>query len=174
MLNSAGTWCVAMCPAPTAEMSDAGVARGVFCNCDAFGNPVRTGIFMGGNEWETWGNAIQQVTDTDGVPAYDAALYQQVLDAADTFIFPGVVPGTGVFPASASRLYERGQCHSLADIEAGVAKPECLADPARAYAVPNCGLAVQTCEQLVGDPAQVAPLQRVERYRDAYVALVEP
>lgn len=244
VLNSTGTWCVAMCPAPTAEMSDDDVARGVFCNCDALGSPVRTAIFMGGNEWETWGKVIGQVTGTDGVPAYRAALYQEVLDAADAFIFPGVVPGTGVFPASASRLYERGQCYSLADIEAGTARPECFADPARAYAVLNCGLAVQTGEQLggvgledgmpiyveggfrknldyhallaaffpsssivltdmkeatafgsallglaalrgcglkalrddfaiVGEPAQVAPLERAERYRDAYAELVE-
>jgi len=150
VLNSTGTWCVAMCPAETAAMSDRDIETGVFCNCDAFGHPARTGIFMGGAEWETWGEAIQKVTGTEGIPAYDPAVYQQVLDAADTFIFPGVVPGTGPFPRSTSRLWERGTCYSLEDIKAGKAKPECFADATRAYAVLNCGVAVQSREQLVG------------------------
>lgn len=150
VLNSTGTWCVAMCPAQSAQLSEADLHAGIFCNCDAFANPVRTAIFMGGREWDTWGAAIQQTCGTDAVPPYQPRLYQEVLDAADTFIFPGVVPGTGAFPDSTSRLWEKGTCYPLEAIERGEARPACFEDAARAYAVLNCGLAVQTREQLRG------------------------
>jgi len=148
VLNSTGTWCVAMCPSQAPDLSDEERRRGVFLNCDAFGRPVRTAIFMGGNEWGTWGKVIQKATGTDAVPDYGAALYREVLRAADTFIFPGLVPGTGPFPRSSSRLHERGRTYTLREIEEGRARPACMSDAATAYAVLNCGLAVQTCEQL--------------------------
>ena len=41
VLTATATWCVAMCPAETAAMSDRDIETGVFCNCDAFGRPAR-------------------------------------------------------------------------------------------------------------------------------------
>ncbi len=148
-LNSTGTWCVAMCPAQDHALSEQDIDHGVFYNCDAFGRPVKTSNFMGGQERSTWWNLIQKLNKVDPVPAFDPALCEDILGQASAFILPGVLPGTGPFPNSPSRVADCGRAWLLQEIATGAAEgPQWLRQPGYAMAVLSLGLAVQSCEQL--------------------------
>jgi L-fuculokinase len=147
VLNSTGTWCVMMCPADGAVLTEAEMDAGAFCNCDANGHPVKTAVVMAGNEHDQWWRIIGERTGATEIPEFDAALVQSVLDAADTFILPGVMPGTGPFPACESAVQEAGRRFSMDDVASG-AVPACFDSPERAYAVLCSALAMLSCEQL--------------------------
>jgi L-fuculokinase len=148
VLNSTGTWCVTMVPTVSTQLTDDERAGNAFLNCDAFGNPVKTAIFMGGGEHDAWWEAIRKATGASQHPTFDPKLTASVLADADTFIFPGVMPGSGPFPESSSRLWTKGMVETLPAIVAGSSRAAGLADAARAYAVLNAALAIQTYEQL--------------------------
>jgi len=150
VLVSTGTWCVAMVPTKDTFLTDEERGRNAFLNCDAFGNPVKTTLFMGGAEHDTWWGAIQQATGATDYPPCDMQLTASILEEADTFIFPGVMPGSGPFPKSVSRLWAKGKEVTLQNILNRREFPSELANPARLYVVLNIGLAIQTSEQLRG------------------------
>jgi len=149
VLNSTGTWCVMMCPAENATLTAAEMDAGAFCNCDANGHPVKTGVVMAGAEHDRWWRIISERTGATEIPEFDAALVQSVLDAADTFILPGVMPGTGPFPVCKSAVQESGSRFAMADIASGATGPDCFASAERAYAVLCCALAMLSCEELL-------------------------
>ncbi len=148
VLNSTGTWCVMMCPTENATLTEAEMDAGAFCNCDANGRPVKTAVVMAGAEHDRWWRIISDRTGTTEMPAFDPALVQSVLDAADTFVLPGVMPGTGPFPACKSAVQESGTRFTMDDIASGAATPNCFESAERAYALLCCALAMLSCEQL--------------------------
>jgi len=63
-------------------------------------------------------------------------------------ILPTVVPGTGQYPASRPRVVDHGESFSLEEITSGNRAPAVFANSARAYAVLNLSLALQTSTAL--------------------------
>jgi L-fuculokinase len=175
VLNSTGTWCVAMAPTRSTELTASERARNAFLNCDAFANPIKTTIFMGGGEHDAWWEQIRKASGAAMFPSFDPALAASLLAAADTFIFPGVIRGTGPFPDSRSRIWAKGRVQSLDAIRKGTAPAAGLEDACKAYTLLNAALAIQTYEQLTGVGITDGTPIFVEggfRRNDAYCALL--
>lgn len=173
ILNSTGTWCVAMCPSAYRELTEDEIDLKIFYNCDAFGTPVKTGNFMGGQERTLWMDIIQRISGQDGVPDYDPETTRRTLEDKRCFILPGVMPGTGPFPASTSRIISDGTVYGLN--AAGMENSEALQHPALGYAYLNISLALQSYEMIKGVGAENGMPIYVEggfRKNDAYCALL--
>lgn len=148
ILNSTGTWCVAMRPCERMQFTEEELDLGVFYNCSVHGDPVKTAIFMGGQERLAWLDVCESLHAQWALPDFDAAIYQELITAADTFILPGVMPGTGPFPHSVSRLVHGDQTTTLAAIRTGASPLGLGQNPVRDYAVLCLSLALQTAEML--------------------------
>lgn len=144
VLNSTGTWCVEMHPTDTFELDESDLGKLVFYNLDAFFNPVRTTIFMGGQEFDTYDGILKKMHSTDSFPAFDVELCRKIVAEKQLFVLPSVVKGTGLFPDSPPRVVEGDKTYPLAGIESGAAVPEAFSSYETAYAALNLSLAVQT------------------------------
>jgi sugar (pentulose or hexulose) kinase len=155
-LNSTGTWCVAMHPMEDVYFEENEIGKSVFYNLSAFGTPVKTSILLGGLEFETYTEILSQMHGTDEQPPFDPEFYSRVLREANAFILPSVVQGTGQFPHSAPRVIEDGQEYPLQGIKDGASVPPLFSDRARAYAVLNISIAIQSRIALerVGTPTE--------------------
>lgn len=148
ILNSTGTWCVPMRPAKTVSFQPAELGKLVFFNLDAWSRPVKTALFMGGLEFDTWAELIRKIHGDAPFPRFDEKLTRRILNEKDAFIMPGVVMGTGQFPDSTPRLVEKGRVWALSDLQSGKAVSELLKDRERAFAVLNLSLAIQSAVSL--------------------------
>jgi sugar (pentulose or hexulose) kinase len=150
VLNSTGTWCVLMHPQEKFGFSSDELGKVVFFNRSAFNKPVKTAIFLGGMEYETWSALVSAARPGAGSPGSAAPQepgpedYRAVLEAGSEFILPEVVPGSGQFPGSKPRAVEDGIEYPLGGIQAGAGGPAFLKDGKRAIAVLNISLAIQT------------------------------
>ena len=144
VLNSTGTWCVVMHPGQELGFGADEIGKVVFFNQDVFGRPVKTAIFMAGQEYDTYRALFRQTAETAEVPPFDPALYARLIRERRQFILPGVTPGTGQFPDSTPRIVDDEQVIPLAEVQAGRRVPAFLRDPRTAYAVLNLSLAFQT------------------------------
>ncbi|TVQ23478.1 MAG: carbohydrate kinase [Spirochaetaceae bacterium] len=144
IVNSTGTWCVAMHPEPEVSFSDDEIGKAVFYNICAFGTPVKTSILMGGLEFETYTRLLRDRFGMRDYPDFDPQLYRDVIKEKAEFILPAVVPGTGQFPDSTARVVDHGEVFGLDQIRDGSRVPELFSNSRRAYAVLNLSLAVQT------------------------------
>jgi sugar (pentulose or hexulose) kinase len=154
ILNSTGTWCVLMHPQEKYAFGPGELGKVVFFNRSAYLQPVKTTIFLGGMEYEQWSGLIGK---TCGVKPADPgpAAYPTVFQDKDCFILPEVVPGSGQFPGSRARAVEKGKTYLLEDIQSGKAVPAFMQDPAKAMAVLNASLVIQT--QVALERAGLAP-----------------
>ena len=146
VLNSTGTWCVLMRPSDSFGFAPEELGKVVFFNRSAYNEPVKTAIFLGGKEYEVWSKLIgasAAPAPATGTPS-TSAVYASVLASRSEFILPEIVPGSGQFPGSVSKAVEGGRRYPFAGIEAGGDRPVFLADRARAEAVLNISLALQT------------------------------
>ncbi len=143
-LNSTGTWCVAMHPAKDVTFETNELGKLVFYNLDTFFNPVKTSIFMGGLEFETYSELLQQINGRSDFPSYDPDLYRSVISRATQFIVPSVVKGTGIFPDAAPRVIDGTEEFGLEEIRNGSRVPVFFKDYERAHAVLAASLAIQT------------------------------
>ncbi len=150
VLNSTGTWCVAMCPCDSVSLSDSDLDMGIFHNVDAFTNPIKTALFMGGEELRVHMETMTKRANLQGHPDFDPALYREIINEKKLFVTPGVLKGTGPYPKSDPGIIEDGKWYPLADIDSGASLPPCYSDPAKAYAAVNISLAVQTAKMLRG------------------------
>jgi len=140
ILNSTGTWCVAMKQAAAPELTDAEVAAKLFFNMDATGKPVLTALFPGGMEYDKFRGF------TDLEDESDVASIEQVIADRKLFVVPGALPDAQVFPAAAPKVVYNDAVYSLADLEAGRAP---LGDLGQAYnAALNLGLAIGSQEMM--------------------------
>jgi sugar (pentulose or hexulose) kinase len=160
IVNSTGTWCVLMHPQDKFGFAPDELGKVVFFNRSAYNKPVKTAIFLGGKEYEVWTEMMKtssrraSVSDKStgstqraAAPASDACdpdLYRRIIEERAEFILPEIVPGSGQFPGSPPRAVERGRVYALADMENGAPRPAFLSDPAKAEAVLNISLALQT------------------------------
>ena len=148
IVNSTGTWCVAMHPEERVAFAEEEIGKAVFYNMSALQQPVKTSILMGGLEFETYTNLLRNDFGMNDLPGFDATVYRDVVKAAEEFILPAVVPGTGQFPDSIPRIVDHGEVFDLKDIQAGSRTPELFSNTGRAVAVLNLSLAIQTITAL--------------------------
>lgn len=139
LLNSTGTWCVAMHPESEARMRDEDIGKTVFYNLSVENRPVKTAIFMGGLELEVWLSLLQEIHGQESFPPFSAELAGEILSGGREFILPGVVQGAGQFPSCQARLYCSEGVYPLARLQELVRGkgelPALLDDYQRAFTV---------------------------------------
>ena len=143
-LNSTGTWCVLMHPTDSVSFRSEELGKLVFFNCDAFFNPVKTSIFMGGLEFDTYMKLLHGRTGRSDYPSFDFERYQRIIHDRALFIIPSVQKGTGLFPDSRPRVWEDGVQYDLEEIRTGARVPPSFHDLERAHAALNLSIVLQT------------------------------
>ncbi|MFW6215469.1 MAG: FGGY-family carbohydrate kinase [Alkalispirochaetaceae bacterium] len=144
VLNSTGTWCVAMHPTDTVAFAEDEIGKSVFFNISAFGTPVKTTLLAGGLEFETYTEILKSIDGTPQLPDYNRPLYKRLIEERGHFVLPSVLAGTGQFPSSKPRVVENGAVYHLEEIREGRRIPEFFNDFPAAFAAVNLSLAIQT------------------------------
>lgn len=147
ILNSTGTWCVVMHPSKEYSFTEAELGKTVFYNISARQELVKTAIFMGGLEFETYMTILQKLNKTDDFPDFNKDIVLSAILKNSDFIVPGVVKGAGQFPDSEPGVYEGDKFYSLSDIQNGTV-PEFFTNFVYAHAVLNLSMAMQTAVAL--------------------------
>ena len=142
-LNSTGTWCVMMNPVQHYGFAPEELGKVVFFNISAFGTPVKTAIFLGGQEFELWSKILMSAHKRDDIPPYDEAHYRKILKAANCFLLPELQAGSGQFPGSIPRIEEGGKTWAYEAICAGTLPP-CFTDYEHGFAVLRISLVMQS------------------------------
>ncbi len=144
LLNSTGTWCVAMHPSREIFFKEEELGKPVFYNLSVQNQPIKTTILMGGREIDHYVQLLQKIHNTKEWPVHRMELYQEVLREKDVFVSPGVVPGTGVFPHAKPGIWEGGRWYGLEEIERGEVLPPIFKQFDKAFAAVTCSVALQT------------------------------
>lgn len=144
VLNSTGTWCVAMHPVARVAFTADELGRMVFYNLSYAGNPVKTSILLGGLEHETYRTILSERHGRNDEPHLNIPLLTGIVTSADTFILPSVVQGAGQFPDSAARVVENGRTIPLEHIQAGRVVPSAFDDYERGLALVDLSVAIQS------------------------------
>ena len=144
VLNSTGTWCVVMHEEDKVAFEEDELGKIVFYNLNVFDKPVKTAIFLGGLEFETYTDILKKINKRSEFPAFNKDLYNKITKESKDFILPSVTKGTGQFPDSDPKVIEGDNVYSLADIQNNRHIPEFFNDYEYAYAVLNISLAIQT------------------------------
>lgn len=144
VLNSTGTWCVAMHPAEKVDFSLDELGKMVFYNLSYQGKPVKTSILLGGLEYSVYTDALMSHHKRKDWPDYAPEMYTDILRDPRTFILPTVVPGTGQFPDSVARVIDNGEMYPVADITGGSRWPAAFDNYLTGFALANLSLAIQT------------------------------
>ncbi|MCL1994109.1 MAG: FGGY family carbohydrate kinase [Spirochaetes bacterium] len=144
ILNSSGTWCVIMNPVEKYGFNETELGKIVFFNISAFGTPIKTAIFLGGLEFETWAKQIFQRHGREDSPPWNEALYRAVLKERRLFLLPELMPGSGQFPLSNARIVEDGEVYSFGSAPS----PPCFGDYAKVFAALRISLVMQTLTAL--------------------------
>ncbi|MDR3114558.1 MAG: carbohydrate kinase [Treponema sp.] len=109
VLNSTGTWCVIMNPVPVYGFAPEELGKGVFFNISAFGTPVKTANFLGGQEFEIWSRLLMDIHGRQELPSFEVSQYRSLLAEKRAFLMPELTPGSGQFPRSKPRVMEDGR-----------------------------------------------------------------
>lgn len=175
VLNSTGTWCVAMHPAREVAFAADEIGRMVFYNVSYVGQPIKTSILMGGLEYDTYRSLIAS-RHPEWTPApFDATRYLRIAREMSLFVLPSVVVGAGQFPGSHARIIEDGTRYPLPAIQDGTSVPAVFATPDDAIAAVNLSIAIQSAVALrrtglaTGTPIYV---EGGFRNNDAYLAIL--
>jgi sugar (pentulose or hexulose) kinase len=153
VLNSTGTWCVIMNPVKEYGFAKEELGKVVFFNISAFGTPVKTAIFLGGQEFETWSKAFMARHGRTDFPGWNEALYRSILGEKNIFLMPELTRGSGQFPASRARIIENGKEYFFEDISSALIRrdgnlPPCFSDYEKLFAVLRISLVMQTLTAL--------------------------
>ncbi len=144
ILNSTGTWCVVMHPTKELAFSKEELGKMVFYNISANKDLVKTAIFMGGLEFETYTDILKKLHNRDDYPELDLKLTEQILNESSNFILPGVVKGAGQFPDSDPRIVENDKVFGLKNVQVGIKTPEFFKNYEKAYHILVLSLVLQT------------------------------
>jgi len=144
VLNSTGTWCVAMHPQEEITFTEEERGNLVYYNLSYRSQPVKTSIVMAGLEYETWLEIIQTHHDRDDRPQFDLETYRSITEENSRFLYPSVMPGTGQFPDSISRIVEKRDVITLDEIQSGNQIPDFFSDYNLSLAVLNLSVAIQS------------------------------
>lgn len=144
VLNSTGTWCVSMHSQNDLSFTKEDLGKVVFFNQSAFGKPVKTSIFLGGMEFDTWTTCYKEINGTSELPQYTEKAVNDLLAAKDTFLLPEVIPGSGQFTSSKSGIMEKGIFFPLKDILHKKRIPSVIKNEYSFIAVLELSLVIQT------------------------------
>ena len=140
ILNSTGTWCVAMKQAAASELTNTEIDAKLFFNMDATGKPVLTALFPGGMEYDKFGGFTPLKDQSD------LAIVEQVIAGRDLFVVPGALPDAKVFPHAEPKVVYKGKTYALPELESGTAPIKELGQAY--YAALNLGLAIGSREMM--------------------------
>ncbi|MCL2270742.1 MAG: FGGY family carbohydrate kinase [Treponema sp.] len=143
ILNSTGTWCVIMNPVEQYGFAPEELGKVVFFNISAYGTPIKTAIFLGGLEFETWSRLFKK-HDGQKDPGWNEGLYRSILKEKRLFLLPELTPGSGQFPNSRARIVEDGKAYFFDDADAA----PCVADYEKSFAILRISLVMQTLTAL--------------------------
>lgn len=144
VLNSTGTWCVVMKQSHEIAFDQSEIGKTVFYNQNVFNRPVKTSVFMGGLEYETYMGLLRQIHGRSDLPALDDSLYGRLFDSADCFILPSVVKGAGMFPDMQARVVDNGEVIPFDRYSSNPALIKFFADYEMSVAVLTASLVMQT------------------------------
>ena len=148
ILNSTGTWCVCMHPDVSENAKSFynpdDIGKTVFFNRSALDTPVKTAIFVGGMEVDTYVRLYQKINKTDAFPVSDMQTVQKILSEKRIFLVPGVLPESGVFPLSAAGIYEDGIFYPLNEMLSGKSVPKVFFNEKLFFALLDISIAIQT------------------------------
>jgi len=145
ILNSTGTWCVIMNPVEKYGFEPDELGKVVFFNISAFGTPIKTAIFLGGLEFETWSQLFIERSGRKILPPWNEELYRSILREKKLFLLPELMPGSGQFPLSGARIVEDGKNYYF---DSGDFNPPCLGDFEKSIAALRVSLVMQTLTAL--------------------------
>ncbi len=148
VLNSTGTWCVSMHPQDNLDYNPDDIGKIVFFNQSALRRPVKTSIFLGGMEFDTYITLYKELNGTDEFPAYDPDAFRQILAENDTYLLPEIVPGSGQFNTSKPGILEKGVFYPIEEIRSGKNIPSVFCDGGKFLAVLDTSLVIQTVTAL--------------------------
>ncbi len=148
VLNSTGTWCVSMKPVADYGFKPEELGKIVFFNISAFRKPVKTAIFLGGQEFESWLKVLMDIHGVDVLPPEDEKYFRNILKQKKAFLMPELIPGSGQFPGSRARIMEDGREYLFEDIQAGRVIPWVFRKYEEGLALLNISLAMQTMTAL--------------------------
>jgi sugar (pentulose or hexulose) kinase len=175
LLNSTGTWCVSMKAVPRYGFLPGELGKTVFFNISAFGTPIKTAIFLGGQEFELWSKVLKVIHRREDLPPYDRECCRAILREKRLFLLPELNAGSGLFPRSRPRVHEDGRDYPFEEIASGQRVPPAFRDYERGIAVLRISLALQSLsalEQTGLDPGTAVITEGGFRKDDAYNALV--
>lgn len=147
VLNSTGTWCVLMHPdasGNSAVMGEDDIGKAVFFNRSALDKPVKTAIFLGGLEVDSYVKIFRRENSTDAFPCATMEDVRDVLRRKSDFVLPEIVRGSGQFPSSRAGISEGGKFFPYESILGGSAVPGILADERRFWAALVVSMVIQT------------------------------
>ena len=151
ILNSTGTWCVIMNPVEKYGFAPEELGKVVFFNISAFGAPLKTAIFLGGLEFETWSTHFMQQHGRKDIPGWNEVLYRSILKEKRVFLLPEIKPGSGQFPSSRARIVENGKSYFFFGENIAGDKnppPPCYGDYEKSFAALRISLVMQTLTAL--------------------------
>jgi sugar (pentulose or hexulose) kinase len=140
IINSTGTWCVLMHPQDSLEFGEGDLGNIVFFNQCALKKPVKTAIFLGGMELDSYISIYKQVNNTDEFPRYNPDAFRKLIREKNIFLFPEIVPGSGQFNSSEAGILENGNFFPFA--QAG--KSSVIKNGELLWAVIDVSLVIQT------------------------------
>ncbi|MBA3685441.1 MAG: hypothetical protein H0W72_09405 [Planctomycetes bacterium] len=136
VLNSTGTWCVAMHRVERVSYRPEELGQKIIFNIDAFGQLHKTSFLMGGMDY-----ALYHGLSGGADPGFDQARLDHALATLDQAVLPGAFPSQ--FPACRGGVVDGVRIITLDDLKAG-RKPGWFQDPARAHDLLNTSLALQS------------------------------
>jgi sugar (pentulose or hexulose) kinase len=136
VVNSTGTWCVAMHRVDAVSYRPEELGQKVIFNIDALGGLTKTSFLMGGQDYGLYHGVIG---GTD--PAFAADRVDAALADPSRLVLPGAFPSQ--FPNARGGLRDGAATLTVADLQAGKA-PAWFTDPARGHDLLNISLALQT------------------------------
>lgn len=136
VVNSTGTWCVAMHGVDRVAYAPEELGRKIIFNIDALDGFQKTSFLMGGQEYACYHDLI----GGDHI-RFDAAATDEILARPGDMVLPGAFPSQ--FPKVAGGVLDSGAEIPLAELRAG-RKPAWFADQRRAHMRINVSLALQS------------------------------
>ncbi len=141
VVNSTGTVSVSLRPTADVALNDDDLGKIVYYNLSAFKTPVKTTIFMGGMEFDTYMGLLSATHGSCPHPPLDKNLLEDILTARRLFVLPSFIP-FGMFPGSPARVVEGGRVIALGELFTGT-HPAFFKDYATAYHVLVLSVALQ-------------------------------
>lgn len=142
MLLSTGSACVVMHPTVTTTLREDELGKVIFYNLSAFGNYVKTSIFLAGLEFDVYMGMLKQRHKREDHPPFDGQILEDILTRRNEYILPSIIP-FGMFPDSVARIIESENVYSFGDLNAGKT-PLFFDNYERAYAILALSTALQT------------------------------